>query len=222
LKKDPNYKPLFFLSDILEFPPVETANSEGLLAVGGDLSPERLLLAYKNGIFPWFNEDSLVLWWSPDPRMVLFPEKVKVSKSMRKVLKSDQFRLTKNTCFATVVTHCSKVARIGQEGTWITNNMKEAYVKLHEKGIAHSYEVWQDEHLVGGLYGIDLGHVFCGESMFSLVSNASKFAFIQLAEELKIKNYKLIDCQVYTEHLERLGASEIPRETFIEILQNRR
>mgnify|MGYP003646287443 FL=1 len=210
---------MFFLSDALEFPSIESANPEGLLAAGGDLSPERILLAYKNGIFPWFNEDSLVLWWSPDPRMVLFPEKVKISKSMRKVLQSDQFRLTKDTSFEHVLESCSRVKRIGQDGTWITPNMKKAYIKLHELGIAKSYEVWEKDNLVGGLYGIDLGHVFCGESMFSTVSNASKFAFIHLAQELKLKNYKLIDCQVYTEHLERLGAEEITRKEFIKFLK---
>tara|TARA_R110002051_G_scaffold145817_1_gene218760 strand:- start:17620 stop:18252 length:633 start_codon:yes stop_codon:yes gene_type:complete len=210
---------MFFLSDALEFPSVESANSDGLLAAGGDLSPERVLLAYKNGIFPWFNEDSLVLWWSPDPRMVLFPEKIRISKSMRKVLHSKQFRLTKNTCFERVVEKCSKVKRMGQEGTWITPNMKKAYIRLHELGVARSYEVWEEDNLVGGLYGIDLGHIFCGESMFSTVSNASKFAFIHLAQELKLKNYKLIDCQVYTEHLERLGAEEITRKEFIEFLK---
>lgn len=210
---------MFFLSDALEFPSVENANAEGLLAAGGDLSPQRLLLAYTNGIFPWFNEDSLVLWWSPDPRMVLFPEKIRISKSMRKVLHSKQFRLTKNTCFERVVEQCSKVKRIGQEGTWITANMKKAYTALYDKGKAQSYEVWEGDNLVGGLYGIDLGHVFCGESMFSTVSNASKFAFIHLAQELQLKKYKLIDCQVYTEHLESLGAEEIPRQEFIAALQ---
>lgn len=213
-----NQKPIVLLSDSLSFPPVENADEEGLLAYGGDLSPERLLLAYKNGIFPWFNEDSLILWWSPDPRMVLFPEKIKVSKSMKKVLKSNQFKLTKNTCFEMVLNNCSAIEREGQEGTWITNNMKAAYLALHKKGIAESYEVWQDNELVGGLYGINLGHIFCGESMFSLVSNASKFAFIHLAKELQEKNYKLIDCQVYTAHLESLGAEEIPREVFISYL----
>ncbi|QWX85730.1 leucyl/phenylalanyl-tRNA--protein transferase [Cellulophaga sp. HaHaR_3_176] len=202
----------------LYFPPVENADEEGLLAYGGDLSPERLLLAYKSGIFPWFNEDSLILWWSPNPRMVLFPKKIKISKSMKKVLKSTQFKLTKNTCFQSVLDNCSAIEREGQEGTWITSNMKTAYLELHKRGVAESYEVWEDEELVGGLYGINLGDVFCGESMFSLVSNASKFAFIHLAKELQENNYKLIDCQVYTEHLESLGAEEISRQTFISYL----
>lgn len=211
-------KPLFFLNDRLEFPSVNNANSEGLLAVGGDLSPERLLLAYQNGIFPWFNEDDLILWWSPDPRMVLFLDKLKVSKSMRKVLANNQFQLTTNTCFERVIEECAKLKRKGQEGTWITPKMKEAYLNLHDKGFAKSYEVWEDNALVGGLYGIDLGHVFCGESMFSLVSNASKFAFIHMVNELQNQQYKLVDCQVYTQHLESLGAEEITRDKFIKIL----
>ncbi len=218
MKKDSSYKPLTFLTNELYFPLVEDANAEGLLAVGGDLSPERLMLAYKSGIFPWFNEDSLILWWSPDPRMVLYPERIKVSKSMRKVLKNNQFILTKNSCFEAVIDQCALAKRVGQEGTWITNEMKEAYLKMHEMGYAKSYEVWLDGSLVGGLYGIDLGHIFCGESMFSTVSNASKFAFIQLAEELHQKNYGLIDCQLYTKHLESLGAEEIPRTEFMKIL----
>ena len=213
------HRPLFFLDDRLVFPPVDNANSEGLLAVGGDLSPERLLLAYQSGIFPWFNDDSLILWWSPDPRMVLFPEKVKISKSMRKVLSGDQFKLTKNTSFDRVIGHCAIQKRKDHEGTWITDKMQEAYKELYKKGFAKSYEVWQDNELVGGLYGVDLGHVFCGESMFSLVSNASKFAFIKMAQELQSKGYALIDCQVYNEHLKSLGAEEIPRERFIRILK---
>ena len=219
VKKDSSQKSLTFLTNELYFPSVEDANAEGLLAVGGDLSPERLILAYKSGIFPWFNEGSLILWWSPDPRMVLYPERIKVSKSMRKVLKNKQFSLTRNNCFEAVVDQCALVRRAGQDGTWITNEMKEAYLKLHEMGYAKSYEVWQDGKMVGGLYGIDLGHIFCGESMFSLVSNASKFAFIQLADELHQKKYSLIDCQLYTKHLESLGAEEIPRSRFIEILK---
>lgn len=219
MKKDSNHNPMFFLTDRLEFPPVESANAEGLLAVGGDLSSERLLLAYKNGIFPWFNEDSLILWWSPDPRMVLYPDKIKISKSMQKVMKSNQFRLTKNVCFEVVLEQCSTIKRIGQEGTWITEDMKKAYIKLHQKGFATSYEVWENDTLVGGLYGIDLGHVFCGESMYSNTSNASKFAFIQLAQEFQ-ENGALIDCQLYTKHLESLGASEISRKKFVEILKS--
>ena len=212
-------KSIAFLSDMLVFPDVEQANEEGLLAVGGDLSPKRLLLAYQNGIFPWFNEDSLILWWSPDPRMVLFPRNIKISKSMRKVLRDQRFRLTTNTCFETVMEHCSTVKREGQDGTWITDEMRKAYLSLHDLGFAKSYEVWEDDKLVGGLYGVDLGTIFCGESMFSLKDNASKFAFIKLAVELEEKNYQLIDCQLYTEHLASLGAVEIPRREFIQFLK---
>ncbi len=208
---------MFFLTERLEFPSVESANAEGLLAVGGDLSPERLVLAYQNGIFPWFNEDSLILWWSPNPRMVLFPDKIKISKSMQQVLNSNKFHLTKNTCFETVLEACSTIKRVGQEDTWITDEMKKAYLKLYKKGYAKSYEVWEGDALVGGLYGIDMGHVFCGESMFSKTSNASKFAFIKLAQEFQEKG-ALIDCQLYTKHLESLGAEEISRKRFIEIL----
>lgn len=210
---------LFYLTDDLVFPPVENANEEGLLAVGGDLSPDRLLLAYRKGIFPWFNSDSPILWWSPDPRMVLYPNQIKISKSMKKVLRNNQFRLTKNTCFAKVLEYCSSVERDGQDGTWITEEMKKAYIELHERGIAKSYEVWEDDKLVGGLYGVDLGHIFCGESMFSLTSNASKFAFIKLAEETHAKGYRVIDCQLYTDHLASLGAQEIPRPVFMKLLK---
>ncbi len=213
--------PLFFLNDRIEFPDVETANEDGLLAVGGDLSPERLLLAYKKGIFPWFNEDALILWWSPDPRMILYPKKLKISKSMRKVLKEKPFKLTKNTCFRQVIENCAKQVRKGQEGTWITPDMIDAYCTLHEKGFAKSYEVWQEDKLVGGLYGIDLGQFFCGESMFSLVSNASKYAFIHMVKEYEEKKYSFIDCQVYTKHLESLGAEEVSRKTFIKLLNTK-
>ena len=219
MKTDGRGNPLFFLTEKLEFPPVENANAEGLLAVGGDLSEARLLLAYQNGIFPWFNEDSPILWWSPDPRMVLFPHKIHISKSMRRVLQSNQFRLTKNTRFKDVLDQCAQAKRTGQEGTWITEEMQQAYKRLFDKGMAASYEVWRHNKLVGGLYGIDLGHVFCGESMFSLESNASKFALIKLAQELAQKHYSLIDCQLYTGHLERMGAEEIPRTRFMELLK---
>lgn len=219
MEKDSKKLPLFFLGDRLEFPLVEAANEDGLLAVGGDLSPERLLLAYKSGIFPWFNEDNLILWWSPNPRMVLFPNKIKISKSMRKVIRTEQFNLTQNTCFEKVLDNCAKVQRKGQDGTWITPKMKLAYLDLFEKGFAKSFEVWEGNNLVGGLYGIDLGHVFCGESMFSTVPNASKFAFIKLTQELEQEKYRLIDCQVHTKHLESLGAEQISREDFMNILQ---
>ncbi|WP_411029025.1 leucyl/phenylalanyl-tRNA--protein transferase [Spongiimicrobium sp. 3-5] len=212
---------MFFLSEKLEFPPVEEANMEGLLAVGGDLSPERLLLAYRNGIFPWFSEDTLILWWSPDPRMVLFPEKIRISKSMRKILASNRFKLTKNQKFEEVLLQCANIARDGQEGTWITTEMQFAYKRLHRQGYAVSYEVWENSNLVGGLYGVDLGNVFCGESMFSKTSNASKFALIKLAGELQKNGYKFIDCQLHTKHLESLGAEEIPRTQFVKLLKGK-
>lgn len=210
---------MYFLSKDLFFPPVQEASSEGILAFGGDLSPERLLLAYRNGIFPWFEEDQPILWWSPNPRMVLFLDELIISKSMRNILNRKTFQVTFNKNFREVILHCQKIKRDGQNGTWITNEMIEAYCKLNELGIAKSVEVWQHDQLVGGLYGIDLGHVFCGESMFSIVSNASKVAFIALVKQLEESNYKLLDCQVYNEHLESLGCREIDRIDFMEILK---
>ena len=208
-----------YLTDLLEFPPIEDCGADGLLAVGGDLSPERLILAYSQGIFPWFNEDSLILWWCPDPRMVLFPANLKISKSMGRILESDRFRLSRNTCFDEVIEHCARVSRKGQDGTWITTEMLKAYKQLHRQGHAHSYEVWENDELVGGLYGVDLGNVFCGESMFSLVSNASKYAFIKMVRELAAENYRMIDCQLYSEHLASLGAEEISRAEFLHLLE---
>lgn len=210
---------MYFLSKELFFPPVSEANSDGILAIGGDLSPERLLLAYKSGIFPWFEEGESIYWWSPNPRMVLFLDELVVSKSMRNILNRNIFKVTFNQNFREVISNCQKIKREGQNGTWITNDMIEAYCKLNEMGFAKSVEVWQNEELVGGLYGIDLGHIFCGESMFSKVSNASKVAFIALANQLKKDNYNLLDCQVYNEHLESLGCREIDRTDFMEILK---
>jgi len=210
---------MYFLSRELYFPPVDGASPEGIVAIGGDLSPERLLLAYRNGIFPWFEDDEPILWWSPPERMVLFLDELKVSKSMRNIINRDMFRITFNTAFKEVITNCRDIKRDGQPGTWITDDMTEAYCRLHELGIAKSVEVWQDNELVGGLYGIDLGHIFCGESMFSKVSNASKIAFIALAKQLEAANYRLLDCQVHNDHLESLGAREIHREDFLEILK---
>ncbi|WP_306564945.1 leucyl/phenylalanyl-tRNA--protein transferase [Flavobacterium lindanitolerans] len=212
---------MYFLSKELFFPPVEEANPDGTLAIGGDLSPERLVLAYRSGIFPWFDDDEPILWWSPPERMVLFPDEFKVSKSMRNILNRGIFRVTFNQNFRDVISNCSTISRDGQQGTWISEQMIEAYVKLHEMGIAKSVEVWQDEVLVGGLYGIDLGHVFCGESMFSKISNASKVAFVSLVRKLKEENYKLLDCQVHNSHLESLGAREISREDFMAILKDK-
>lgn len=210
---------MFYLNDKLEFPPPQSASPDGIVAVGGDLSPDRLKLAYKNGIFPWFEDEDIIVWWSPDPRMVIFPDKLKVSASMRRLMKKNYFKITHNTHFEDVIYNCAKISRSGQSGTWITNGIIEAYTELHNKGIAKSVEVWKDEKLVGGLYGIDLGHIFCGESMFSAASNASKAAFIALVNKLKAENYKLVDCQVYTSHLESLGAEEIPRKEFLKILK---
>jgi leucyl/phenylalanyl-tRNA--protein transferase len=210
---------MYFLSKELFFPPVSNANLDGILAIGGDLSTERLLLAYKSGIFPWFEEGEPIYWWSPNPRMVLFLDELMVSKSMRNILNRNIFKVTFNQNFREVISNCQKIKRNGQNGTWITQDMIEAYCKLNELGIAKSVEVWQNEELVGGLYGIDLGHVFCGESMFSKVSNASKVAFIALVNQLKKDNYKVLDCQVYNEHLESLGCREIPRDDFMELLK---
>jgi leucyl/phenylalanyl-tRNA--protein transferase len=210
---------MFYLSSSLFFPPVYEANYDGILAIGGDLSPERLLLAYKSGIFPWFEEGEPITWWSPDPRMVLFLDELIVSKSMRNILNRNSFTVTFNQNFRDVISNSQNIKRDGQDGTWITNDMIVAYCKLHELGVAKSVEVWQDDELVGGLYGLDLGHVFCGESMFSKVSNASKVAFISLVSHLKATNYKLLDCQVYNPHLESLGCREIERDAFIKILK---
>jgi leucyl/phenylalanyl-tRNA--protein transferase len=210
---------MYFLSKELFFPPVSESNSDGILAIGGDLSPERLLLAYKSGIFPWFEEGEAIFWWSPNPRMVLFLDELVVSKSMRNILNRNIFKVTFNQNFREVISNCQKIKRDGQNGTWITNDMIEAYCKLHELGIAKSVEVWQNDKLVGGLYGVDLGHIFCGESMFSKVSNASKVAFIALAKQLQKNNYKVLDCQVYNEHLESLGCREIEREEFMRFLK---
>lgn len=176
---------MYFIFDNLYFPPVTEADDEGILAVGGDLSPERLKLAYNNGIFPWFNEGESILWWAPDPRMVLFLDELNVSKSMRNILNRNIFTVTFNTRFKDVILNCQQILRDGQDGTWISDEMIESYCELHNQGIAKSVEVWQDEVLVGGLYGVDLGHVFCGESMFSKVSNASKAGFIHLVNHLK-------------------------------------
>ena len=207
------------LTNEICFPPVKTATADGLLAYGGDLSPERLLLAYQSGIFPWFEDGQPILWWSPNPRMVLFPEELIVSKSMRKIINNNSFEVTINQNFREVISNCRQIKRSGQNGTWITSEMIEAYCRLNELGIAKSVEVWRNGNLVGGLYGIDLGHVFCGESMFSKVSNASKVAFISLVDYLKVNKYKLLDCQVHNDHLETLGCRKIPRTAFLEILK---
>jgi leucyl/phenylalanyl-tRNA--protein transferase len=207
---------MHFLTNNIEFPNIDSASEEGLLAVGGDLSVDRLMLAYRSGIFPWYEEGQPILWWSPDPRMVLFPAKLKASKSLKKALESKRFSITYDTNFPEVIRQCASIKRKGQTGTWITNEMIVAYIELHRKGFAHSIEVWMGENLVGGLYGIDLSEkkIFCGESMFSLERDASKVALNDLVEKLILKNYKLIDCQMYTRHLEKMGAEEIPRNEF--------
>ncbi|MGV8945057.1 MAG: leucyl/phenylalanyl-tRNA--protein transferase [Lutibacter sp.] len=210
---------MYLLSKDLVFPPVNLANEDGLLAIGGDLSAERLTLAYKSGIFPWYNQGEPIIWYSPNPRMVLFPKNLKISKSMKKIIRKKQFRVTFNQNFPAVISNCKNSYREGQGGTWITNEMQQAYLNLHKLGLAKSVEVWDGNELVGGLYGIDLGHIFCGESMFSKVSNASKLAFIFLVQQLEKENYKLIDCQVYNEHLESLGAEEISRAEFLTYLK---
>ena len=202
---------IFRLDERLLFPDPELAEPDGLLAVGGDLSPQRLLLAYRQGIFPWYSDDTPILWYAPHERFVLYPENLKVSKSMRQVMRSGRFVVTMNQCFADVIKACSVSFRKDQDGTWITDDMINAYINLHQLGHAHSIEVWEDDQLVGGLYGVQVGYVFCGESMFSRVSNASKTALIHLCQTNK---YRLIDCQVHTEHLESLGAGMISREEY--------
>ncbi len=211
--------PLFALNKELVFPPVHLAEPDGLLAMGGDLSPERLLLAYRSGIFPWY-EGETILWWSPDPRFVLFPDELKISKAIKPLLNRNEFEFSINKSFTQVIHHCKKIKRPGQHGTWITDEVEEAYCKLHELGYSHSAEVWKNGQLAGGLYGIKLGKVFFGESMFSKVSNASKFCFIKYVQQLREESIRLIDCQVYTEYLESFGARMIDRKDFTQLLQN--
>lgn len=212
---------MHFLGPNDPFPPVEEASEEGLLAVGGGLSPQRLADAYSRGIFPWYDSSQPVLWWSPDPRMVLYPEQLKISKSMKQLLKKGRFNVTFDSAFSEVVEHCASIKRNGQNGTWITADIKQAYLELHKMGIARSVEVWENGALAGGLYGIYLKEkkIFCGESMFSRVSNASKFGFINLVKMLQQEGLKLVDCQIYTAHLESLGAEEIPRTEFLKFLK---
>jgi leucyl/phenylalanyl-tRNA--protein transferase len=205
------------LTNQIKFPSVETADEDGLLAIGGDLSEERLLLAYQSGIFPWYDGD-VILWWCPNPRFVLFPNELKVSKSMQQVLRKGIYTFTMNKAFAEVIKQCKINNRKDQNGTWITDAMEAAYNQLHYKGIAISAEAWCNGTLVGGLYGILLNNVFCGESMFTLKANASKFAFIHLVHFLQEKNIAIIDCQVHTEHLESLGARMIDRNLFLSYL----
>ena len=206
-----------WLTKTLEFPPLKEANPEGLLAVGGDLSPERVLYAYQNGIFPWYESDQPILWWAPDPRFVLYPHKLKISKSTKQILKNPPFEITVNRNFEAVIKACATVKREAQSGTWITDEMIETYCELHRRGFAKSVEVWQNKKLVGGLYGIELNDtIFCGESMFSYVSNASKIGFISFVQN---SNYTIIDCQLHTNYLESLGAEPISRLKFMDYLK---
>src|SRR5512138_3154287 len=210
--------PVFRLSREIIFPDPSLAEEDGILAVGGDLSPERLLRAYAEGIFPWFNEGSPILWWSPDPRLVLFPAELHVSASLARTLRRGEFRVTADTAFDRVIRGCSRTERPGQDGTWITDEMIAAYEVLHRLGYAHSFEAWSGEALAGGLYGVSLGGAFFGESMFSERTDASKVAFVRSVEHLSRIGIGLVDCQVRTEHLVRLGAREIPRTRFLDLL----
>ncbi len=211
--------PVYQLNDYPVFPSPEEAEEDGLLAVGGDLSIERLLEAYKNGIFPWYSENIPLLWWSPDPRLVLFPDKMKVSDSLKRVIKKNKFTITLDTAFEEVIKYCAHVERTDEESTWITKDMEEAYIQLHHAGYAHSVEAWYHGKLAGGLYGVSLGKAFFGESMFHKVTDASKVAFFYLVEKAKQWNFLFVDAQIYTPHLVSLGAKEIPRKQFLEILE---
>ncbi len=220
LKKwiNPELKTLALLDDEIWFPPVEEALEDGLLAMGGDLQPERLIRAYKNGIFPWFSGD-VPLWWSPDPRFVLFPEELHISKSMKLLLKKNLFRFTKNADFETVMKCCAEVPRNGQSGTWITPSMLDAYMQLHTSGHAHSFEAWKGGDLAGGFYGIRMGNVFFGESMFTNLDNASKAIFIHAVKTMHEEGLKIIDCQTHSNHLASLGARLIDRKNFLKIIK---
>ncbi len=211
--------PVFRLSSELTFPPPHLAIREGLLAVGGDLSIDRLALAYSQGIFPWYAEDDPILWWSPDPRLVLYPPELHVSSSLRRLLKKDRFRFTLDTAFGAVIRGCAAVRGADHPGTWIVPEMITAYERLHAKGLAHSVEAWFEGELAGGLYGVSLGRTFFGESMFTRVSNASKAALVALIRNLQQAGFDLVDCQVTTPHLMQFGAREIPRTRFLKDLR---
>ncbi|MFK8269031.1 leucyl/phenylalanyl-tRNA--protein transferase [Capnocytophaga cynodegmi] len=201
----------------MPFPSPEIASEEGIVAYGYDLAPERLLEAYQKGIFPWYNEEEPVLWWSPNPRFVLFPEKLHISKNIKKLLRKNIYQVTYNQSFEEVIINCASIPRKDQDGTWIHPEMIATYTQLHQLGYAHSVEVWYDNQLVGGLYGIKMGDIFCGESMFSRKSNASQVGFITFLQQHP--EIKLVDCQVYSEYLEKLGAEEVPRTQFLEIIR---
>lgn len=206
---------IYLLSDDLIFPPPHLADKGGLLAVGGDLQPERLLLAYKNGIFPWYSDEDPILWWSPDPRLVLYPEELKISRSLKKTLRKGRFQITMDSHFKQVIELCAQTRTHKGEGTWITQEMIAAYCRLHELGYAHSVETWLEGQLVGGLYGVSLGRCYFGESMFSTISDASKVALVHLSNFLQNQDFHMIDCQIPTDHLERMGARNISRHDFL-------
>jgi leucyl/phenylalanyl-tRNA---protein transferase len=207
--------PVFRLTDALAFPDPELAEDGGLLAVGGDLRPERVVLAYRNGIFPWYSEGRPILWWCPSPRFVLLPDELHVGRSLRRAIKREPYRITLDTAFAAVIDRCGHAPRVGQRGTWITNDVRDAFVELHRRGLAHSVEAWEGERLVGGLYGLAMGTVFFGESMFADAPDASKIAFVRLVEQLRTWGFDLIDCQVHPEHLERFGARYVELDEFM-------
>jgi leucyl/phenylalanyl-tRNA--protein transferase len=211
--------PVFRIPDELVFPDAELAGEDGLVGVGGDLAPERLLLAYRHGMFPWYSEGDPILWWSPDPRCVLFPERLKISTSLRQALTKGGYEVRFDTCFDEVIRHCSETRRKGQRGTWITKEMQEAYIRLHLLGYAHSTEVFMDGELAGGLYGVSIGRCYSGESMFHLRPEASKIALFHLVKRLQAWGYPLIDCQVTNRHLLSLGAEEMPRKDFLRFLR---
>ena len=211
--------PVFLLSEALKFPHPRFASQEGLLAVGGDLSRERLLLAYSQGIFPWYSEGEPILWWSPDPRLVLFPNELILSRTLSKQIRKKTYRVTMDQAFRHVITACASIRTGNQEPTWIGDNMVDAYCELHNSGYAHSVETWYDGNLVGGLYGVSMGKCFFGESMFTKMSNASKVALAALVDFLKSHAFHMVDCQVTTKHLISLGAREVPRDWFLVLLQ---
>jgi len=211
--------PVFLLSDKIEFPPPQLASRHGLLAVGGDLSRKRLLLAYRMGIFPWFSNDEPIMWWSPDPRLVLYPREIKISKTLKKIIKKNAFKVTMDLAFNEVINHCADVRLKKDQGTWIVKEMMDAYCRLHESGFAHSVEAWHQGELAGGLYGVSLGKCFFGESMFTRISNASNVALVKLVEYLNALSFDMIDCQIPTNHLVRFGAKEVPRDRFLAQLE---
>jgi leucyl/phenylalanyl-tRNA--protein transferase len=211
--------PVFLLTDKIAFPPPHLASKEGLLAVGGDLSRKRLLLAYRMGIFPWFSDDEPVLWWSPDPRLVLYPHEIKVSRTLKKIISKGIFKVTMDTAFVQVITQCAQIRLQNNQGTWIVEEMIDAYCELHESGFAHSVEAWCQGELAGGLYGVSLGKCFFGESMFTRISNASNVTLVKLVEYLNALSFDMIDCQITTQHLLRFGAREIPRIKFLKQLE---